>query len=125
MSGPPSPPGVKAALTCSDSLLPSLLNLSCQPTDCAKCQCVLRGSINSVPFMLKRPPSRLLSTCFPGGSSGKESAWNTGDLGSIPGLGGSPGEGNDSPLQHSGLENSMDCIIHGVAKSLSHLLFSP
>ena len=37
-----------------------------------------------------------------------------GDLGSIPGLGGSPGEGN--PLQYSGLENSMDCVVHKVAK---------
>ena len=45
---------------------------------------------------------------FPGGSAGKESAWNMGDLGSIPGLGGSPGKGKGYPLQHSGLENSMD-----------------
>ena len=54
---------------------------------------------------------------FPGGSAGKESACNVGDLGSIPGLGGSPGEGNSYPLQCSGLKNSMDCIVHGVAKS--------
>ena len=39
------------------------------------------------------------------------------DLGLIPGLGGSPGEGNSYPLQYSGLENSMDCVVHGVAKS--------
>jgi len=39
-----------------------------------------------------------------------------GDLGSIPWLGRSPGEGKDYPLQYSGLENSMDCIVHGVAK---------
>ena len=39
------------------------------------------------------------------------------DLGSIPGLGLSPGEGNDYPLQYSGLENSIDCIVQGVAKS--------
>ena len=45
---------------------------------------------------------------FPGGSDGKESACNSGDLGLIPGLGRSPGEGNDYPLQYSGLENSMD-----------------
>ena len=50
---------------------------------------------------------------FPGGSAGKESALNTGDLGSIPGLGRSPGEGKDYPLQCSGLENSMDCIVMG------------
>ena len=40
-----------------------------------------------------------------------------GDLGSIPGLGRSPGEGNGNSLQYSGLENSMDFIVHGVAKS--------
>ena len=53
----------------------------------------------------------------PCGSSGKESACNAGDLGSIPGLGRFPGEGKGYPLQYSGLENSMDCIVHGVAKS--------
>ena len=45
---------------------------------------------------------------FPSGSDGKESACNEGDLGSIPGSGISPGEGNSYPLQYSGLENSMD-----------------
>ena len=54
---------------------------------------------------------------FPGGSDSKESAYNAGDMGSIPGLGRSPGEGNGYPLQYSGLENSMDCIVHGVTKS--------
>ena len=54
---------------------------------------------------------------FPGGSAGKESACNAGDLGSILGLGISPAEGKGYPLQYSGLENSMDCIVHGVAKS--------
>ena len=54
---------------------------------------------------------------FPCGSAGKESACNAGDLGSIPGLGRSPGEGKGYPLQYSGLENSMDYIVHGVAKS--------
>ena len=44
---------------------------------------------------------------FPGGSDGKESACNAGDLGSIPGLGGSPGEENGNPLQYSSPENSM------------------
>ena len=47
---------------------------------------------------------------FPGGSAGEESACNEGDLGSIPGLGRSPGEGKGYPLQYSGLENSMDYI---------------
>ena len=54
---------------------------------------------------------------FPGGSDSKESACNAGDQDSIPGLGRSPGEGNGYPLQYSGLENSMDCIVHGVPKS--------
>ena len=51
---------------------------------------------------------------FPGGSAGEESACNVGDLGLIPGLGRSPGEGNGYPLQYSDLENSLDCIVHGV-----------
>ena len=46
---------------------------------------------------------------LPCGSAGKESACSVGDLGSIPGLGRSPVEGKDNPLQYSGLENSMDC----------------
>ena len=58
---------------------------------------------------------------FPGGSAGKESAHNEGDLGSIPELGRSPGEGKGYPLQYSGLENSMDRIVHGVAKSQTRL----
>ena len=52
-----------------------------------------------------------------GGFAGKESTCNAGDLGLIPGLGRSPGEGNSYPPQYSGLENSMDCIVHGAAKS--------
>ena len=55
------------------------------------------------------------------GSAGKESACNAWDLGSIPGLGRSPGEGKGYPLQYSGLENSMDCIVHGVAKKQTWL----
>ena len=60
---------------------------------------------------------------FPCGSDGKESACNAGDLGSIPGLGRSPGEGNDSPLQYSFLENFMDrgtwrTTVHGVSREL-------
>ena len=54
---------------------------------------------------------------FPGGSAGKESACNAGDLGLIPGLGRSSGEGKGYPLRYSGLENSINCIVHGVAKS--------
>ena len=58
---------------------------------------------------------------FPCGSAGKESACNVGDLGLIPGLGRSPGEGKGSPLQYSGLENSMDCTVNGVTKSRTGL----
>ena len=58
---------------------------------------------------------------FPCGSAGKESACNAEDLGSIPGLGRSPGEGKGYPLQYSGLENFKDCIVHGVAKSQTRL----
>ena len=57
---------------------------------------------------------------FPGSSAGKESACSAGDHSSIPGLGRSPGEGNGYPL-HSGLENSMECIVHGFAKSQTQL----
>ena len=57
----------------------------------------------------------------PCGSGGKESACNVGDLGLIPGLGGSPGEGKGYPIQYSGLENFMDCIVHGVTKSRAQL----
>ena len=52
---------------------------------------------------------------FPDGSTGKESAYSAGDLGSIPGLGRSSGEGKGYPLQYSGLENSTDCVVHGDA----------
>ena len=62
------------------------------------------------------------SVGFPGSSNGKEFACIVGDLGSIPGLGRSPGEGNGYPLQNSGLENSIDCIVHGVSKSETQLI---
>ena len=55
------------------------------------------------------------------GSAGKESACSAGDLDSIPGLGRSLGGGKGYPLQYSGLENSVDCIAHGVAKSWTRL----
>ena len=59
---------------------------------------------------------------FPGGSAGKESTCNAGDLGSVPGLGRSPGEGQGYPLQYSCLENPMDrgaqwATVHGVTES--------
>ena len=58
-----------------------------------------------------------VSLGFPDGSAGKEFSCSVGDLGSIPGLGRSLGEGNSYPLQYSGLENSINCIVHGVIKS--------
>ena len=57
------------------------------------------------------------------GSAGKESACNAGDLSLIPELGRFPGEGKGYPLQYSGLENPMDCIVHGVAKSWTDFHF--
>ena len=67
------------------------------------------------------PGDLLLLLGFPRGSAGNESACNVGDLSSIPELGRSPGEGNGYALQYSGLENSMDCIVHRVAKSWTRL----
>ena len=67
----------------------------------------------------------ILSSCiymgFPCGSAGKESTCNVGDLGSIPGFGRCPGEGKGYPLQYSGLENSMDCIVHASRKTQTQL----
>ena len=70
---------------------------------------------------MARLNSLLTELSFPGGSDGKESACNVGDLGSVPGLGRFPGEENGYPLQYSHLENSMDrrdwrATVHGVAK---------
>ena len=56
------------------------------------------------------PPLMRIQIYIPDSSVGKESTRNAGDLGSIPGLGRSPGEGKGYPFQYSGLENSMDCI---------------
>ena len=76
----------------------------------------------------KGQATTLVFLSFPCGSAGKESTCNAGDLGSIRGLGRSPGEGKGYPLQYSGLENSMDCIVQGVTKSqtqLSNFHFTP
>ena len=56
---------------------------------------------------------------FPGSSAGKESTCNAGDPSSTPGSGRSPGEGNNYPLQYSGLENFMDCRVHGVHRPMT------
>ena len=67
------------------------------------------------------PQLSFLFLGFPCGSAGKESICNVGILGSIPGLGRYPGEGKGYLLQYSGLENSMDCIVHGVTKNRTWL----
>ena len=78
-------------------------------------------SPNSHPPIIHSRGIYWVPTNFPGGSDSKESPCNAGDLGSIPGLGRSPGKGKGYPLQYSGLENSMNCIVHGVAKSWTQL----
>ena len=76
--------------------------------------------MGKIPWREERLPTAVFLG-FPGGSGGKESACNAGDLDSIPGLGKSPREKNSYPLQYSGLENSMDrgawpAIVHAVAR---------
>ena len=72
----------------------------------------------SLSIILKTILTHSLSdTGFPGGSAGKKSTCNTGDLSLIPGLRRSPREGKGNPLQSSGLENSMDSIVYRVTKS--------
>ena len=71
--------------------------------------------VEKIPWRRDRLPTPVFLG-MPSGSAGKESACN-GDLSSIPGLGRSPGEGKGYPLQYSGLDNSMDCIVHVVTKS--------
>ena len=65
-------------------------------------------------------PLQYSQACL-GGSAGKECACNAGDPGLTPGLGRSPGERKGYPCQYSGLENSMDCIVGGVAKNWTQL----
>ena len=75
-----------------------------------------------VPYILAQFCWYLYSNMgFPCRSAGKYSTFNAGDLGSITGLGRSPGEGKGYPLQYFGLENSMDCTVHKVAKSWTWL----
>ena len=92
--------------------------------------CIFPFLFREVPLtFLVKPMLNSFSFClsdFPGGSDGKASACNAGDLGSIPGLGMSPGEGNGNPLQYSCLENSKDrgdwqAIVHAVTKSQTWL----
>jgi len=72
--------------------------------------------VEKIPWTRDRLPTPVFLG-FPCGSAGKKSTCNVGDLGLIPGLGRFPGEGKGYPLQYSGLENPMDSIVHGIAKS--------
>ena len=74
--------------------------------------------VGKIPWRRDRLPTPVFLG-FPRGLAGKESACDVGDLGSIPGLGRSPGEGKGYPFQYSGLENSRDSIVHEVTKSLT------
>ena len=80
----------------------------------------LNSWVRKIPWRRDRLPTPVFMG-FPCGSAGKQSTCNVGDLGSIPRLGRSPGEWKGYPLQYSGLENSMDFIVHGVAKSWTQL----
>ena len=84
--------------------------------------------VGKIPWRRDRLPTPVFLG-FPGGSENKESACNAGDLGSIPGLGRSPGEGNSYPLQYSCLENSIDreawqVTVYGVTKSWAFTFLS-
>ena len=68
-------------------------------------------------FSFLTVPKEYKNKSFSGSSVGKESSCSAGDTGSIPGSGRSTREGKGYPLQYSGLEHYMDCIVHGVAKS--------
>ena len=81
--------------------------------------------VGKIPWRRDRLPTPVFLG-FPGSSADKESTCNVGDLGSIPGLGRSPGEGKGYPPQYSGLENPMErgawrATVHGVAKSWTQL----
>ena len=86
--------------------------------------CGFDSWVRKTPQRRDRLPTPVLLG-FSCGSAGKESACNAGDLGSIPGLGRSPGEGKGYLLQFSGLENSMDCIVHGVTGGIKNSGFFP
>ena len=83
------------------------------------CTCKLPVSVKNMSMLLSNLVQWLVG--FPDGSVEKESACNSGDLGSIPRLGRCLGKRNSYPLQYSGLEKSMDCIVHEVTKSCTRL----
>ena len=88
---------------------------------CQQCRRPQFGSwVRRISWRRDRMPTAVLLG-FPCGSAAKESTYNVGDLGLIPVSGRSLGEGKGYPLQYFGLENSMDCIVHGVTKSQTWL----
>ena len=99
-----------------DTKLCPVVRATCIQNNIPDCQNLPWSSFESVAltYLCK-------SLGFPCGSAGKESARNARDLGSVPGLGRSPGEGKSYPLQYSSLENFMDSIVHGVTKSQTWL----
>ena len=93
-----------------------------EPAWAPGCKCRKSQYLSTAAFQLVKARKLGINTPFPTGSSGKESACNAGDWGSIPGLGRYPGEWNDNPLQYSCLGNPMDrgawqAPVHGVTES--------
>ena len=114
-------------ITINFSLIFSM-NVYCleNPIDTGAWQATVHGVARVGHDLMTKPQYMLLNI---GGSDGKESACSAGDLGSIPGLGRFPGEGNGNPLQYSCLKNPMDrgawqATVHGVLKSQLTLLLS-
>ena len=103
-------------------LVSQLCPTHCKPTDYSPSGSPVRAILQArtLEQVLPCPPPGIFLTqgC---GLAGKQSACKDGDLGSIPGLGRPPGEWNSYPLQYSGLENAMDCIVHELAKSWTQL----
>ena len=102
-------------------LLPSLHLLGFPESSVGKESACNTGDSSSIPGSGRSPGEGIVFLGFTCGSADKEFACSAGDLGLIPGLGRSPGEGKGYPLQYSALENSMDCIAHGVTKSWTRL----
>ena len=92
---------------------------SCLLTLCFKLDCKIVDSLEDPLEKGQAIHSSILGLHY--GSADKESTCNVGDLGSIPGLGRSPGEGKGYPFQYSGLKNSIGCMVHEVAKSQTRL----
>ena len=91
-----------------------------EPTAVQETPALFDSWVGKTPWRRHRLPTPVFLGS-PGGSAGNESTCIGGDLGSNPGLGRSPEEGKGYILQDSGLENSTDCIVHGVTKSQTRL----